>query len=249
MIMKKISIKGPIIDSQTGEWMSMFGADSYAYPSKLASELDDANGEDVTLEINSPGGYTSAGAEMYTALKEYSGHVEAHVVGEADSAGSLIAMAADKVLMSPMAMMMIHRASGGNQGTSTDMSSTAEALDQLDQNIVNAYVAKTGKSEREIYGLMSKTTWMNAKSAVKEGFADGLMDFNDQNSAETNEPAFVNTAVPLPHLKADMINEFKEFIESKKKTDDVSKLKNKNVNKENESQLRDEKLALLFGGK
>ncbi|WP_289761607.1 head maturation protease, ClpP-related [Lactobacillus intestinalis] len=242
--MKKINIKGPIIDSQTGEFMSLFGADSYAYPSRLAKELTEANGEDIVLEINSPGGYTSSGAEMYTALKEYSGKVEAHVVGEADSAGSLIAMSADKVLMSPMALMMIHRASGGNQGTATDMNSTAQALNELDQNIVNVYVAKTGKSESDIYDLMQKTTWMNAKTAIQEGFADGLMEFNDKNSNESNAPAFVNAAVPIPHLQDNMLEEFKQFMQSRQKTNDV----NKTTEDNKKTELINHKLGLLFGG-
>ncbi|RVU71786.1 Clp protease ClpP [Lactobacillus xujianguonis] len=247
--MKKIAIKGPIIDDQTGEFMTMFGADSYAYPSKLAKDLKDAGGDDVVLEINSPGGYTSSGAEMYTALKEYSGKIEAHIVGEADSAGSFVAMSADKVLMSPMAMMMIHRASGGNQGTSTDMQSTAQALDELDQNIVNAYVAKTGKSKEDIYQLMQKTTWMNAETAVKNGFADGLMEFDDTRSDQVQEPAFVNAAIPIPHLKDDMIEKLKAFIESQK-TNDVDKPTQENTNKKiTKTELVNHKLGLLFGGK
>lgn len=247
--MKKIAIKGPIIDDQTGEIMSFFGTDSYSYPSKLAKNLQDAGGDDVVLEINSPGGYTSAGAEMYTALKEYSGNVEAHIVGEADSAGSFVAMSADKVLMSPMALMMIHRASGGNQGTSTDMKSTAQALDELDKNIVNAYVSKTGKSKDDIYQLMQKTTWMNAETAVKNGFADGIMEFDDAKSDQVNEPAFVNAAIPIPHLKEDMLEKLKAFIENQK-TGDVDKPtkenKKHNIDK---TELVNYKLGLLFGGK
>jgi len=238
--MKKIDVKGTIVDNQTGEIMSYFGSNSYSYPSKLAQDLKNANGEDVILEINSPGGLTSSGSEMYTALKEYPGTIEAHVVGEADSAGSLVAMAADKVLMSPMAMMMIHRASGGNQGTATDLHSTGNALDQLDQNIVNAYVAKTGKDKDEIYNLMQKTTWMNAETAVNEGFADGLMEFNSKSSNQA--PAFVNSQISVPHFNAETIQDFKAFIQFKK-------AENKKETTKDKAELVNYKLGLLYGGK
>lgn len=241
--MKKIDVKGTIVDNQTGEIMSYFGDNSYSYPSKLAKDLTDANGEDVVLEINSPGGLTASGSEMYTALKEYPGTVEAHVVGEADSAGSLVAMAADKVLMSPMAMMMIHRASGGNRGTATDMHSTGQALDELDKNIVNAYAAKTGKDKDEIYELMQKTTWMNAETAVNEGFADGLMEFNNKNSDQAQAPAFVNSEIPVPHFNAETVHDFKAFIQLKNEE------KHKNKNTENKDDLVKHKIGLLYGGK
>ncbi|WP_435302151.1 ATP-dependent Clp protease proteolytic subunit [Bacillus thuringiensis] len=47
--------------------------------------------------MNSPGGYVDEGSEIYTALKNYSGHVEVQIVGLAASAASVIAMAGDKV--------------------------------------------------------------------------------------------------------------------------------------------------------
>lgn len=243
MQMKKIDIKGTIVDSQTGEIMSYFGTNSYSYPSKLAKDLKDAGGDDVVLEINSPGGLTASGAEMYTALKEYPGNVEAHVVGEADSAGSLVAMAADKVLMSPMGLMMIHRAGGGNRGTATDMYSTGQALDELDKNIVNAYATKTGKSKDEIYDLMQKTTWMNAETAVNEGFADGLMEFNNKSSNQAQVPAFVNSAIPIPQFNADTIQAFKAFIQLKDKD------KQENEDTKNKTDLINHKIGLLYGGK
>lgn len=246
--MKTIQIKGPVIDSGTGEFMKMFGADSYSYPSKLKSDLSDANGADVILEINSPGGITSAASEMYTDLKNYSGNVEVHVVGEADSAGSLIAMAGDKVLMSPTSLMMIHRAATSADGNTDDMTSTKQALDEIDQNIVNAYATKTGKNKRDIYDLMSKTTWMNAETAVKQGFADGLMEFDKDKQDKVAAP-MLNSAIPVPHLDMKMVNEFKEFLSTSIK-DKPEKIKKKE-NEENTdtSKLVNHKLALLFGGK
>lgn len=214
--------------------MSYFGDDNYAYPSKVKKELSNSSG-DLIVEINSPGGYTAPAAEIYTDLKSYDGNVEVHVVGEADSAASIIAMAGDKVLMSPMAMMMIHRAMSSADGNTDDLASGKQALDELDQNIVNAYALKTGKDKQDIYNLMAKTTWMNAKTAVREGFADGIMEFKQNQIAEPMLNAAVTT---IPNFDVQKIMHVEKLLanENKDKKEDYAKLVNS-------------KLGILFGGK
>lgn len=217
--------------------MSYFGDDNYAYPSKVKKELSNSSG-DLIVEINSPGGYTAPAAEIYTDLKSYDGNVEVHVVGEADSAASIIAMAGDKVLMSPMAMMMIHRAMSSADGNTDDLASGKQALDELDQNIVNAYAFKTGKDKQDIYNLMAKTTWMNAKTAVREGFADGIMQFDDVKQNQIAEPMLNSVNTTIPNFDAQKIMHVEKLLanENKDKKDDHAK-------------LVDNKLGILFGGK
>lgn len=217
--------------------MSYFGDDNYAYPSKVKKELSNSSG-DLIVEINSPGGYTAPAAEIYTDLKSYDGNVEVHIVGEADSAASIIAMAGDKVLMSPMAMMMIHRAMSSADGNTDDLASGKQALDELDQNIVNAYALKTGKDKQDIYNLMAKTTWMNAKTAVREGFADGIMQFDDVKQNQIAEPMLNSVTTTIPNFDAQKIMHVEKLLsnENKDKKDDHAKLVNS-------------KLGILFGGK
>lgn len=247
--MTTIQIKGPIIDDMNGEFMSFFGENSYAYPAKVKQDLAKSNQKDVIVEINSPGGYTAPAAEIYTDLKDYPGNIEVHVVGEADSAASIVAMAGDKVLMSPMAMMMIHRAISSADGNTDDFASGKQALDELDQNIVNAYAAKTGKDKQDIYSLMSKTTWMNAKTAVQEGFADGIMQFDNAKQNQIAEP-MMNSAILIPHFKAEKILEFKNLIAETQKVN----VKDKKIKSNNETENLDKtklvnhKLGLLYGG-
>lgn len=226
--------------------MSFLGDSSYSYPSKVKKELVDTSG-DLIVEINSPGGYTAPAAEIYTALKAHKGNIEVHIVGEADSAASIIAMAGNNVLMSPMAMMMIHRAMSSADGNADDLASGKQALDELDQNIVNAYVAKTGKDAQDIYNLMSKTTWMNAKTAVQEGFADGIMEFDSVKQNQVAEPMF-NTTAMMPHFKAEKIMEIEKLIGERQKQNN-QKPKTEENSKEDKTKLVNHKLGLLFGGK
>lgn len=208
-------MKGEVIPddySDVYDWLNY----QYFSPQSISDALTEANGEDITLEINSPGGYIDAGSEIYTELMEYPGTVNAKIVGYACSAASWIALAADHVAMSPTAQMMIHRASGGAVGNSSDMKSEYNALDQMDKSFVDLYAKRTGKSPEEIYQMMVDTTWMNAKTAVENGFADEVM-------FENKEPALVNADGSLS-VKPEMINKIKNLLHQDiKKTNDVSK--------------------------
>jgi len=213
--MKIIQMKGEVIPD---DYSDVYDFLNYKYfsPKSVTDSLKNANGEDVTLEINSPGGYIDAGSEIYTELMKYQGKINANIVGYACSAASWIALAADHVAMSPTAQMMIHRASGGAIGNSSDMKSEYNALDQMDKSFVDLYAKRTGKSPEEIYQMMVDTTWMNAKTDVENGFADEVM-------FESKEPALVNADGSLS-VKPEMINKIKNLLHQDiKKTNDVSK--------------------------
>ncbi|HDR5353995.1 TPA: Clp protease ClpP [Bacillus thuringiensis] len=170
----KIDVKGPIISNDEAWIYDWFEMDS-ASPGKISKALDDANGDDLVVSINSPGGYVHEGSEIYTALKNYPGHVEVQIVGLAASAASVIAMAADKVRISPTAQIMIHNASMWNGGDHRDMSKAAEMLKTTDRAIVNAYVIKSGKSEEELLHMMAEETWMGPQQALENNFVDEIM--------------------------------------------------------------------------
>lgn len=236
--MVTIPMNGEVIPSDYADVYDFLGYENIN-PKEVKQALNEANGSDVELEINSPGGYVDAGSEIYTALKEYPGRVIAKITGQACSAASWIALAADYVEMSPTAQMMIHRASTVSIGNSDDLSSALNALDSLDQSFVDLYSQKTGLDKQEVYRLMCNTTWMNAKQAVDKGFADAIMF---QNS---NQSALVNADGSLS-VKPDMINKIKNLLHRKSTENVVKPPQTTPENKENDSQLK-EKLAILFG--
>ena len=76
-------------------------------PRAFREELESGEG-DITVWINSPGGSVFAAAEIYTMLCDYKGKVTVKIDAIAASAASVVAMAGDRVLMSPVAVLMIH---------------------------------------------------------------------------------------------------------------------------------------------
>lgn len=236
MMMVTIQMNGEVIPSDYADVYDYLGYENIN-PKTVKQALSDADGSDVELEINSPGGYVDAGSEIYTALKEYQGQVTAKITGQACSAASWIALAADRVEMSPTAQMMIHRASTISIGNSDDLASDLNALNSLDKSFVDLYSQRTGLDAQEVYRLMCNTTWMNAKEAVDKGFADEIMFQNDKKTALVNADGSLS-------VKPDTINKIKNLLHGKS-TENVVKLLPKD-NKKNDSQLQS-KLAILFG--
>ena len=143
-------------------------------PQDFRSELEAEEG-DVTVWINSPGGNVFAAAEIYTMLREYAGAVTVRIASIAASAASVVAMAGNRVEMSPTALLMIHDPSTIAMGNTKDMEKAIQTLNEVKESIINAYAAKTGMRHNRIAELMSNETWMNAKKAVELGFADEVL--------------------------------------------------------------------------
>jgi ATP-dependent Clp protease protease subunit len=143
-------------------------------PRAFREDLEAEEG-DVTVWINSPGGNVFAAAEIYTMLCDHKGRITVKIDAIAASAASVIAMAGDRVLMSPVAMLMIHDPMTIAMGNAKDMEKAISTLNEVKASIINAYQKKTGLSRNKISQLMENETWMNAKKAVELGFADEIL--------------------------------------------------------------------------
>ena len=151
-------------------------------PQIFKDELMSGSG-DITVWINSPGGDCVAAAQIYNMLMDYKGNVTVKIDGIAASAASVIAMAGNKVMMSPVSMLMIHNPMTVAMGDSAEMQKAIEMLSEVKESIMNAYEIKTGMSRVKISHLMDAETWMNANKAVELGFADGILARDEPNEA------------------------------------------------------------------
>lgn len=177
-------------------------------PAAFKGELFSDTGP-VTIWINSPGGDCVAAAQIYNMLMDYPGDVTVKVDGIAASAASVIAMAGTRVLMSPVAVMMIHNPLTFALGDSEEMRKAIQLLDEVKESIINAYEIKTGLSRTRLSHLMDAETWMNANKALELGFCDEIL-FQPEKAAEsapTDSYLFSRRAVAnhlLDKVKASM---------------------------------------------
>ena len=196
----------------------------------IRDSLSNVDG-DVVIKLNSPGGDVFEGIEIYNYLKSLSNHVTVEVTGIAASAASIIAMGADNILMNTGTSMMIHEASTWAIGNKHDVKKTLNALETIDESIVNIYVERTGKSAEQINEWLAEEKWFTAEEAVNEGFA--------------NATCGVKLANNFLELKILDIQEVKEVLETLR--NEVAALKKDTVETPKETNVNESKLK-LFGG-
>lgn len=208
--MKTIRLNGTITTNDTAAIYDWLGWDAVC-PKKVTDALDEAAGDDVTLEIASPGGTVVSGYEIYTALKKYKGKITAEI-SWACSAATLIACAADEVLISETGLYMIHNTQGIAEGDYRDMKQEGDALKALNEGIINAYELKTGMSRDAIQRLMDKSTYMSPREAIERKFADGYISGGEENFDITTAAASLTPTISDDKAKAMMA--VKRFVEA-----------------------------------
>lgn len=194
----ELRIEGEIIDDSWA-WIYEWFGEPYAAPNSFRKALAEHKGKNITVWIDSWGGDVFAAAGIYNALKEHKGKVTVKIDGKAVSAGSVIAMAGDEILMSPASIMMIHNPWSKAVGEAKDMRHAADVLDEVKETILNVYQARTGRNREELSQLMDNEEWMSAQKAINEGFADSILyvpvgDETTMNSFSLNRVAIMNSA-------------------------------------------------------
>ena len=184
--MKTVTVNGDIICNDMKwiyDWLE-YESCCPADVKNVIAELTDEN-EELKVVINSHGGDVQAGQEIYSILKGVKNHVTVEVQSIAASAASMVAMAGDTVRMSTVSLLMIHNASTCTSGDYRDMQHTADVLQTVNTAIMQAYIAKTGKTEDELKDMMDRETWLTANQCLENGFADEIIK-DEKQSIITN---------------------------------------------------------------
>ena len=134
--------------------------------------LDASAGEDIEVQISSPGGYVYPGLEIFNLLRNHNGKITTRLMGLAASMASYIAMVGDHIIAEDNAVFMIHNASGFAIGDHNTMHKAADVLEGLSNLLAKKYMDRTGKSLEEMKVLMDKTTFLYGDEIEEAGFVD-----------------------------------------------------------------------------
>ena len=161
-----LNILGDLVESKT----------SAEYIRKAIEKAETING--IELYINSIGGYVDEGVSIYNLLKRQSVPVTAYIDGMACSIASVVAMAADKIVMPSNTTMMIHHAIGGCYGNAKEHREFATRLDKISEASTNSYLVHAGdKLTREtLEPLLNAETFLTAQEAFDIGLCDEILD-------------------------------------------------------------------------
>jgi ATP-dependent Clp protease, protease subunit len=151
-----------------GGWLGGVSAEEFA------KEIAALDVKTMNVRLNSPGGLVFEGVAIYNALARHSAHVVVHVEGIAASIASVIAMAGDEVRIAEGSRFMVHDPWTFAMGNAADLRAEADVLQGLKSDLIDIYSARTEQSRGDLSDWMTAETWLSARDAVENGFADSM---------------------------------------------------------------------------
>lgn len=169
----------------------------------FANQLMAMKGVDLTIKINSPGGYITDGMQIHDLLAMHDGQVTTEIYGASASAATVISQAGNR-RMSSNALMLVHHAWGMALGNRYDYEEQIKTLDKFDERILSIYV-KRGANEEVIKDLMAVNgghgEWIDAEQALSYGLIDEIFE-PAEVKAQIDKDLIKNMGLPeLPQVK------------------------------------------------
>lgn len=161
-----------IVDVYIFDEIGNFGVSAQSFIEEIKSH----KGSPMNIHVNCVGGDVFEGMAIYNVIKKRSAKTTVYIEGIAASMGSVIALAADRVIMAENSLFMIHNAWGGATGEARDMMKTAKLLEKISGEIADIYTKKTGMPYDKVKDMMDEETWLSAEEAYDLGFVDSISD-------------------------------------------------------------------------
>jgi ATP-dependent Clp protease protease subunit len=140
--------------------------------------------KDISLYINSPGGYIHAGLAVYDTMQHVKPDVSTICVGLAASMASVLLSggAKGKRFVLPRGEVMIHQPLGGAEGQATDIEISARHI-LKQRELLNKELSKnTGQTVAKIEKDAERDFFMDAEEAKKYGIVDAILKEKNGNT-------------------------------------------------------------------
>jgi len=133
--------------------------------------------QEISLYINSPGGYVSDGLAIYDTMQFISCDIATYCIGQAMSMGALLlaAGAPGKRFILPHARVMLHQPSGGVGGTAADIERHAEEIIKLRHEMNEIFARHTGQKLERLERDSDRDFFLNAQEAKDYGLVDEVI--------------------------------------------------------------------------
>lgn len=134
--------------------------------------------KDISIYINSPGGYVTSGLAIYDTMEYVRSPISTVCVGQAASMGSLLlaAGAPGQRIALPNARIMLHQPSGGYRGVATDIERHAEEILHLKRRLNEIYVKHTGQEYDAIERKLDRDTFLTPEESQEFGIIDKVFE-------------------------------------------------------------------------
>lgn len=132
--------------------------------------------KDISMYINSPGGYISSGLAIYDTMKFMGYDINTYCIGQVASMATLLLAAGTKGkrFALPNSRIMMHQPSGGVGGTSIDIELQAKEILTLKSMCADILGESTGKSNEKIIEDSERDNYMSPQEALEYGIIDKI---------------------------------------------------------------------------
>jgi len=132
--------------------------------------------KDISMYIQSPGGYVHSGLAIYDTMQYVKPDVSTACIGMAASAGSLLLMAGanGKRIALPNSKIMIHQPSGGFRGQATDMEIHVKDILETKERLNRLYAKHTKQDLKVVTEAMERDKFMTPEEAISFGLIDKI---------------------------------------------------------------------------
>lgn len=153
----------------------------------------------ITVVLSSNGGYWEEGMQMFGAILTTPNPVTVIGIKDCRSMTSIIPLAADRFLIRPPSLYMIHRGTYGFDGTEHEVDTADIERRKINEIMVRIYAARLKETQPRVSEARLKDqikalfqskvdVWYSSDEAVKAGFADDLfLAQDDWRAEEINE--------------------------------------------------------------
>jgi ATP-dependent Clp protease protease subunit len=133
--------------------------------------------KDISMYINSPGGFVSSGMAIYDTMQYVRPNIATICMGQASSMGAFLLAAGTKGKRSalPNARIMIHQPLGGAQGQATDIEIQTKEILTLREKLNELLAHHTGQPLSKIEKDTDRNFFMSASEAKEYGIIDEVM--------------------------------------------------------------------------
>lgn len=156
----------PIITTDSGDvtaYISDQIDEAFTY-NELCYRLKHAPAEaTVTLHLNTPGGYLHSAMMLVDAIKNAKAKTVAYLTGTVASAGTIIALSCDELIVSDHLSFMIHNYSGGISGKGHEMKAQQEFSDKNLNSAFNDFYAGFLTPEEMSNIIDGKDMWLTSE--------------------------------------------------------------------------------------
>ena len=132
--------------------------------------------KDITLYINSPGGYVSAGLAIYDTMQHVRPNIATICIGSCASMAAVLLAAGTKGkrYALPHSRIMLHQPSGAATGQSTDIQITAKEIIRTKDTLTEIVAKHTGKPVDEVREKTDRDFYMSPEEAKAFGVIDEI---------------------------------------------------------------------------